>query len=76
MDEAKRERIIVAGYEWRAAEMAYSAEADKYFADGIPDNGEITQPADRLTTTAWGRLWRLRDAADAARSAYWDAVNS
>jgi hypothetical protein len=76
VDAAKRERIIVARYEWRAAEIAYTAEADKYFGDGFPDNDEITQPAEGLTTTAWGRLWRLRDAADAARSAYWDAVNS
>jgi hypothetical protein len=53
VDAAKRERIIVARYEWRAAEIAYTAEADKYFGDGFPDNDEITQPAEGLTTTAW-----------------------
>jgi hypothetical protein len=44
VDEAKRERIIVARYEWRAAELAYTAEAERYFGDGFPGDGEIMQP--------------------------------
>jgi hypothetical protein len=50
VDEAKRDRIVAAQHEWRAAVMAYAAEADKYFSDGFLDRGETGQPAEALTT--------------------------
>jgi hypothetical protein len=74
MNDAQRMRLLLARDAWRDAEKAYSNEAARYagvwwFAQGSPPDERWPEP---VTAAALARLRELREAADTARTDYYD----